>query len=329
MLILQIMLIITNTAANGLVISVFIKVTKFRENLFNWYVFSLAAADLLVSFDMTQSFLKWYFEKRWLLGETGCNIFMTIVYSAVALSAIMIIIMSFDRYLCVSKPIKYKIYHKAPKTKKLVAAGIATVWLIVFVIYAVLSFGWIKLTGWKEIDYDIECDLQFHKSFSMNLVWIALQFVLPIALLSYLNVQVFLKMRRQARAVRSHSQIYTNTHASVREHASEPVNNLGVNIEVQGRPQRPVENPNANNLENKRKSVILLATYVVAFLICWIPFNVMILVDTLCATCSVSVNVYVACVYILNVNSIINPIIYSIRNPRFRRDLKTIFATSH
>ena len=151
-------------------------------------------------------------------------------------------------------------------------------------------------------------------------------FALPLALLSYLNVQVFLKMRRQSRAVRSHSQVCTNTHASVDEHASGSVINLAVDIEVQRRPQRPVENP---NLENKRKSAILLATYVVAFLICWIPFNVMILVDTLCATCSVSVNVRVACVYILNLNSIINPLIYSIRNPRFRRDLKTIFAASH
>ena len=87
--------------------------------------------------------------------------------------------MSLDRYLCVSKPVKYRIFQKASKTRKIVAMGLLATWITVFFVYGVLAFEWTTFTGRKDLDYDIECEMPFIKNLSMNLIWIASQFVIP------------------------------------------------------------------------------------------------------------------------------------------------------
>ena len=191
------------------------------------------------------------------------------------------------------------------------------------------------------MDYDIECEMPFIKNLSMNLIWIASQFLIPLVLLSFFNIKVFDKIRLQMKGVSDHSLTLSAAANSVRAIAVEDrasttnsnvTENFSIDSSVPGavsqsvsRQQRSQVKQGNSNFEKRRKSVRLLATYVVVFLICWIPFNVMILIDTLCSKCSVSVNVYVACVYILDINSLLNPIIYTIRNPSFRQDVRALF----
>ena len=212
-------------------------------------------------------------------------------------------------------------------------------WITVFFVYGVLAFGWTTFTGRKDLDYDIECEMPFIKNLSMNLIWIASQFLIPLVLLSFFNIKVFHKIRLQMKGVSDHSLAVptaTNSFAiAVEDRAlttnSNVTENFSIDSSVPGavsqsvsRQQRSQVKQGNSNFEKRRKSVRLLATYVVVFLICWIPFNVMILIDTLCSKCSVSVNVYVACVYILDINSLLNPIIYTIRNPSFRQDVRAL-----
>ena len=248
----------------------------------------------------------------------------------------MITVMSLDRYLCVSKPVKYRIFQKASKTRKIVAMGLLATWITVFFVYGVLAFGWTTFTGRKDLDYDIECEMPFIKNLSMNLIWIASQFVIPLVLLSFFNIKVFHKINLQTKGISDHS-LALSTATNVEDRAlttnSNVTENFSIDSSVPGavsqsvfRQQRSQVKQGNSNFEKRRKSVRLLATYVVVFLICWIPFNVMILIDTLCSKCSVSVNVYVACVYILDINSLLNPIIYTIRNPSFRQDVRALFG---
>ena len=332
------MCIVVNTTANGLVILVFLKTKSFRNKLFNWYVTSLAAADFLVSLDMTHSFLKWWYG-RWPLGEVICNIFFTIIYSAICISSLTILGMSVDRYLCVSRPLDYKRFQGAPRTRMLVAAGLVGTWLAVFLVYGILAFGWNTFTGHSDLDYSIECEMPFIKSLAMNVIYITVQFIIPLILLSYFNLQVCYKIKRQAQVVRSHS----NNLPSIAGHSifeeTDYASVVSVNVSAAVISPGPIyrddnagcernlrsANSNATKMDNRKKSVVLLASYVVVFLLCWTPFNVMILIDTLCASCTVSVNVYVVCVYILDLNSLINPIIYTLRNATFRKRLRTLF----
>ncbi len=343
----QILIIIANLTGNSLVLIVFIKVKSFRENLFNWYIASLATADLLISVDMTHSVIRWFYG-RWPLGEIVCNVFFTVIYTAGLMSALMITVMSLDRYLCISKPIRYKLYGKSPKVRKFVAIGLVCTWIVVFSTYAILAFGWVAFTGKKDLDYSFECEMPFILNLSVNLIWIATQFLIPLMLLTYFNIQVFYKIKQQSKAVANRSFLAPSTNSTTTNDQTSATgstltngigtstittNNVGSvseRIATADRRNEASESSSkdvrvVSSFERRRKSVVLLAMYVVVFLICWIPFNVMILVATLCPTCSVSVNVYVACVYMLDINSLINPIIYTIRNPNFRQDVKSLF----
>ncbi len=336
----QVLFIIANTVANGLVIVVFMRFERFRQNLFNWYVTSLAAADLGASLDMVHNLLKWYYG-RWPLGETGCNVIFVIIYATVYMSAFMITVMSLDRYLCVSKPVKYKMYHKAMKTRKLVGGGLLTMWLLMFVVYSISAFGWVAFTGQQDLDYTFECEMPFYKNLAMNLLWISAQFLIPLVLLSYFNSQVFYKLKRHANLVRDHSLITHSSAASTVDtmegvsnvstisgmHSIVKTNGVVHAEQQQGNAAHVVAaNSAEKKFEKKRKSVILLALYVCVFLICWIPFSVMLLVDTLCGSCTVSINVYITCVYLIDFNSLLNPLLYTMRTPTFRQDIRALLC---
>ena len=336
----QILLILVNMTCNGLIILVFIKVKSFHLNMFNWYIANLAVADFMVSVDMTHSLFKWYYG-RWPFGELVCNVFFTVIYVAVHMSPFIITIMSLDRYLCVTIPMKYMYHHRSSKTRTLVMTGLCSSWCIVIAFYSILAFGWTTFTGHKDLDYESECEMPFIKNLTMNLVWISLTFLIPLVFLSYFNVQVYYKTKRQANIVSD----YSRSSVVAQNGDSPTVSQNDMEEEdsnMDGTDEAHVSNGNpredyysdhvqkANErrrLERQRKSIILLAIYVAVFLICWLPFNIMLLVDTLCQTCQVSVNTYVACVYVLDINSVLNPILYSVRNPNFRKDVMSLFYT--
>ena len=180
-------------------------------------------------------------------------------------------------------------------------------------------------------------NVKCHSLKTYRWIWFGLssQFLIPLVLLSFFNIKVFHKIRLQMKGVSDHSlalstatnvEDRTLTNSNVTENFSIDSSVPGAVSQSVSRQQRSQVKQGNSNFEKRRKSVRLLATYVVVFLICWIPFNVMILIDTLCSKCSVSVNVYVACVYILDINSLLNPIIYTIRNPIFRQDVRALFG---
>ena len=322
----QILLILVNMTCNGLIILVFIKVKSFHLNMFNWYIANLALADFMVSVDMTHSLIKWYYG-RWPFGELVCNIVFTVIYVAIHVSPFIITVMSVDRYMCVSRPMKYKVHHISPKTRTLVMTGLGGSWIVIIAFYSIIAFGWNAFTGHSDLDYESECEMPFIKSLAMNLVYISITFLIPLVLVSYFNIQVYYKTKKQANQISDYS-MEQSTYVTNAIQNSDPdltgSNNAGANSGPQVRTAIQ-----KRRFERQRKSIILLATYVAVFLMCWLPFSIMILVDILCQRCEVTVSTYVGCVYVLDLNSVLNPIMYSIRNPTFRRDVRHLFKRKY
>lgn len=71
--------------------------------------------------------------------------------------------------------------------------------------------------------------------------------------------------------------------------------------------------------KRERKAAQTLAIITGAFVVCWLPFFVMALMLSLCKSCEINAAVASLFLWLGYFNSTLNPIIYTIFNPEFRR----------
>ncbi|XP_041563328.1 5-hydroxytryptamine receptor 2B [Drosophila elegans] len=76
--------------------------------------------------------------------------------------------------------------------------------------------------------------------------------------------------------------------------------------------------------KRERKAAQTLAIITGAFVICWLPFFVMALTMSLCKECEIHTAVASLFLWLGYFNSTLNPVIYTIFNPEFRRAFKRI-----
>ncbi|KAH8402097.1 hypothetical protein KR009_009741, partial [Drosophila setifemur] len=76
--------------------------------------------------------------------------------------------------------------------------------------------------------------------------------------------------------------------------------------------------------KRERKAAQTLAIITGAFVICWLPFFVMALTMSLCKECEIHAAVASLFLWLGYFNSTLNPVIYTIFNPEFRRAFKRI-----
>ena len=131
------MLSITTVLGNGLVIYLIIS-RKRLHNTINWFLLSLALADLCVGFI--------YFPSRACISATLCSKCITIAIQWLLLNLSMTNLCSLtvDRYIAMFKPLKYAVY----KAKRRHLVLISTAWILPFVVHFI-PFTWMYCAGLK------------------------------------------------------------------------------------------------------------------------------------------------------------------------------------
>ncbi|XP_017839703.1 5-hydroxytryptamine receptor 2B [Drosophila busckii] len=112
--------------------------------------------------------------------------------------------------------------------------------------------------------------------------------------------------------------------------ASSPITGAGVS--VVGKALASIANPHQKlakrrqllEAKRERKAAQTLAIITGAFVICWLPFFVMALTMSLCKDCEIHPAIASLFLWLGYFNSTLNPVIYTIFNPEFRRAFKRI-----
>ena len=82
------------------------------------------------------------------------------------------------------------------------------------------------------------------------------------------------------------------------------------------------------NMRRYRKAARSLALLVIVFSVCWLPYTVSTLILAVCETC-VNKDLYEAFNWLLWLNSSINPFLYAVMNPLFRRHYQRLLCRWH
>ncbi|XP_034048344.1 alpha-1A adrenergic receptor [Thalassophryne amazonica] len=278
----------------------------------HYFIANLAAADLLLSAAVLPFSAIAEALGRWVFGRVFCSIWAALDVLCCTASILSLCVISIDRYLAVSYPLRYS----TMATGRRGLAAVAALWGL----SAAISVG--PLFGWKEPDPEDETVCRITEEPGYALFSALGSFYIPLAIILAMYCRVYTVARREMQNLRKGSK-------------GEVVENEGVMLRIhRGQPsQTGKQEDSEKTMRHKRSTFALLkfsreekaaktlCVVVGCFVLCWLPFFLVLPIGSICPSCKPSETIFKITFWLGYFNSCINPIIY----PCFSQEFKKAF----
>ncbi|XP_059212865.1 trace amine-associated receptor 13c-like [Centropristis striata] len=250
----------------------------------NILLLSLAVSDLLVGL-LVMPVEALQRTECWFFGDLLCSLFRFVSYIILAASVVNMVLISFDRYVAICDPLHYTTRITVNRVKVCVC-------LLWFCSVAYNGFYLTSHLNQQEVTDEScygECPTVINNTGAdLQLV---LNFIVPVTTIIVLYTRVFVVAVSQARAMRSHITAVTKQ-ISVTKIAK----------------------------KSELKAARTLGVLVVVFLVCFMPTYF----TTLGGSDYMSLSTLYFILYLYYFNSCLNPVIYALFYPWFRKSVKLI-----
>ncbi|XP_066524660.1 dopamine receptor D4a [Hoplias malabaricus] len=353
-LIFGVLLIIVIICGNVLVcVSVYAE--KALKTTTNYFIVSLAVADLLLAVLVLPLFVYAEFQGGvWSLNMTVCDGLMTMDVMLCTASIFNLCAISIDRFIAVSVPLNYNRKHVDQRQIFL----LSTTWILALAVASPVLFG---INNVKERDHK-ECKLEDNNYIVYSSIC---SFFVPCPIMLMLYFGIFRGLRKWEEARKAKLKSGTQASQKLQEAAASlpplaslppplppiierditeinleeldqnpdqidsypteytdgPVNSLSYPDGAHNQDQHQ-EKKRAKINRRERKAMRVLPVVVGAFLFCWTPFFVVHTMRALCVDCDIPSFLISIVTWLGYVNSALNPIIYTVFNTEFRKVFK-------
>jgi len=323
----------------------------------NYFIISLAVADLMVAVLVMPFHVVHYVSGHWVFGEVFCNMWLTFDILACTASILNLCAIATDRYYAIHDAINYA----QKRTSKRVLVTISAVWFVSVVISAPPLLGW-NNSGGRNL-YDIgsrSCELTNNRGF---VIYSALgSFYIPLLIMAFIYANIFLATRKRLRARSQHptyvghmtslnsdgaknggclthlvSSCAKGERSSETSAQSDQGNDLTDSDKALDSGESAPEQPNMHmlrlleqkhhiSLSKERRAARTMAIIIGVFVLCWLPFFLIYVIFPFCPSCAANAGgrLVTFIVWLGYVNSSLNPIIYTIFNIDFRKSFKQL-----
>ncbi|XP_048511042.1 muscarinic acetylcholine receptor DM1 isoform X2 [Athalia rosae] len=144
------------TVIGNSMVMISFKIDKRLQTISNYFLFSLAVADFAIGLISMPLFTVSTLLGYWPLGPYICDTWLALDYLASNASVLNLLIISFDRYFSVTRPLKYR----AKRTTLRAGMMIASAWGISLLLWPPWIFAWPYIEGERTVP-DNECYIQF------------------------------------------------------------------------------------------------------------------------------------------------------------------------
>lgn len=307
-----IFILILDVCGNWLVIGAILRYRRLRT-ITNYFIISLAVSDLLIA-ALSMPFRIHHTLKSlcWDLGKTICEfwVFVDLLCSCASITNLSLI--SIDRFLALTFPLSYR----SIMTKCRAIAAIAFVWGYSGLVASLSFMNWSADASTSAIGECKKTD-RYYYTFA-----ITAGFFLPLIILVINYSMVFKVAFTQAKKLQ---QLKSAS-------SMEPAETSDADFSPDPRPSvisiGRVERKRRKSIVRELKATKTLAIVIGTFIVCWLPFFIIMFVVQFCELCLVNLTQFVAIVFVYVLpllNSAVNPIIYSSFNSDFRSAFKDIF----
>ncbi|XP_047442964.1 5-hydroxytryptamine receptor 2B [Mugil cephalus] len=343
---LIVMVIIPTIGGNILVILAVSRERKL-QNATNYFLMSLAVADLLVGLlVMPIALVTVLYNSGWPLPEFLCPIwlFLDVLFSTASIMHLCAI--SLDRYIAIKKPIQHSQY----KSRAKAMVKIALVWLISICIAIPIPIKGLSnyhLPNNITFNSNHTCLLKTDTFWEFIIFGSLAAFFIPLTIMMVIYLLTVQVLRKKVYLLRSKvTQRFSYPTISTvfqREQTMTSPEAEQMNV-VDGRHQRMQEKTNTNSmnvptrddisfrrmstmgkksmqtLSNEQRASKVLGIVFLLFVVMWCPFFITNITSVLCTSCDTTViaRLMEIFVWVGYVSSGINPLVYTLFNKTFR-----------
>ncbi|XP_058476982.1 muscarinic acetylcholine receptor M3 [Solea solea] len=184
------------TVVGNILVLVSFKVNKALKTVNNYYLLSLAFADLTIGTLSMNLYTTYIILDQWTLGPVVCDLWLTVDYVASNASVMNLLVISFDRYFSVTRPLTYR----AKRTTKRAMIMIGLAWSSSFILWAPAILFWQYIVGERTVQPN-ECYIQFLSEPIITFCTAIAAFYLPVTIMAILFWKIYQETEKRAKDV--------------------------------------------------------------------------------------------------------------------------------
>jgi len=181
------------TVAGNVMVMISFKIDKQLQTISNYFLFSLAIADFAIGLISMPLFSVTTILGYWPLGPIICDTWLALDYLASNASVLNLLIISFDRYFSVTRPLTYR----AKRTTNRAAVMIAAAWGISLLLWPPWIYSWPYIEGKRTVP-EHECYIQFIETNHYITFGTALAaFYFPVTIMCFLYYRIWRETKKR------------------------------------------------------------------------------------------------------------------------------------
>jgi len=185
------------TAGGNLLVVVSFKMDRNLQTVSNYFLLSLSVADFTIGAISMPLYTAFLVLGYWPLGSVFCDVWLSLDYTISNASVANLLVISFDRYMSVTRPLTYRVR----RTRRRAGAMIAGAWLISALLWTPWIVAWPYIEGRRTVP-DGDCYIQFLKSNEyLTIATAVAAFYLPVVILCLVYHRIYRETRRHQRNI--------------------------------------------------------------------------------------------------------------------------------
>lgn len=182
------------TITGNILVMLSFKVNSQLKTVNNYYLLSLAFADLTIGMFSMNLYTSYILMGYWSLGSLACDLWLAMDYVVSNASVMNLLVISFDRYFSITRPLTYR----AKRTPKRAGIMIALAWLVSIILWAPPILCWQYFVGKRTVP-ERRCQIQFFSEPVITFGTAIAAFYIPVSVMTILYCRIYKETEKRTK----------------------------------------------------------------------------------------------------------------------------------